>query len=285
MVKNIPIGIARKLLELKEGAVLPGSSMKHRFIDELVEERIIFREGRVQKKLSLIDSSALDLYLYNRFGIRNLEDYVAIAEDDTASRSDLTAASGDSKWKSVRTFKGFLVNSFEPIPVCFHGKTSFIHPEEGMFQFIYDFEAFVPDAEVLIVGVENAESFREIEKQRYLFTDSKVLFISRYPQNQSKDVITWLSSIPNPYLHFGDYDFAGINIYWHEYKKHLGERAQFFIPKNMESKLAKFGNRDRYDLQRLMVNVDAINQGSLLKLIALIHKHKKGLDQEIFIKD
>lgn len=284
-MKNIPIGIARKLLQLKEGEVLPGSSMKHKFVDELVEEHIIFREGRVQKKLSLINNSALDLYLYNRFGIRNLEAYVAISDEKESSRASLTAISGDSKWKAVRTFKGFLVNSFEPIPVCFHGKSNFIHPTEGMFQFIYDFEAFVPDAEVVIVGVENAENFREIEKQQYLFTGSKVLFISRYPQSQSKDVIAWLSSIPNNYLHFGDFDLAGINIYWHEYKKYLGERAQYFIPKDIESKLAKFGNRNRYDLQRLTVNMDGIKQDSLLKLINLIHKHKKGLDQEILIKD
>lgn len=284
-MKNIPIGIAKKLLQLKKGEVLPGSSMKHKFVEELVEERIIFREGRIQKKLSLIDNKALDLYLYNRFGIRNIEEYVAIADKSELSRADLTATSGDSKWKGVRTFKGFLVNSFEPISVCFHGRCSFIHPVEGMFQFIYDFEAFVPDAEVVIVGVENAENFREIEKQRYLFKDSKVLFISRYPQNQNKDVITWLSSIPNAYLHFGDFDLAGINIYWHEYKRHLGERAQFFIPQDIENKLAEFGNKNRYDLQRLTVNSDEIKQDSLLKLIDLIHKHKKGLDQEIYIKD
>jgi len=35
------------------------------------------------------------------------------------------------------------------------------------------------------------------------------LFVSRYPQTQSKDLLNWLQSIPNPYLHFGDFDLTG----------------------------------------------------------------------------
>lgn len=283
-MKNMPIHIAKRLLQLKQGEVLTGSSMRHKIVEELVEEQLIYRQGRVQKKLSVIDTKALDLYLYNRFGINDLEAYIAVSEDDEVSRAILTRASGDSKIKAVRTFKGFLVNSYEPIPVLFKGEKIQIHPVTGMFQFIYDFEIFIPAPEVLIVGVENAENFREIEKQSYLFKNHKVLFISRYPQSQNKDVITWLENISNPYLHFGDFDLAGINIYWHEYKKHLGERAKFFIPPNLENKLAKFGNKNRYNLQDLTVNTEEIEQESLLKLIAWIHKYKKGLDQEFFIK-
>ena len=50
--------------------------------------------------------------------------------------------------------------------------------------------------------------------------NQKILFVCRYPQ--SNDLIKWLQSIPNRYLHFGDLDFAGINIYLNEFKKYLG---------------------------------------------------------------
>ncbi|MFO7823917.1 MAG: hypothetical protein R6V72_08245, partial [Cyclobacterium sp.] len=48
--------------------------------------------------------------------------------------------------------------------------------------------------------------------------------------NQSKDLIKWISSIPNNYLHFGDFDMSGIGIYLNEYKKHFPIKSQFFIP-------------------------------------------------------
>ncbi|MCA6071324.1 MAG: hypothetical protein LE168_02900 [Endomicrobium sp.] len=64
------------------------------------------------------------------------------------------------------------------------------------------------------------------------------LFVSRYPQNQSKDLIKWLQSIPNNYLHFGDFDFAGIGIYLNEYKKYLTDKAMFLIPENIEKFIA-----------------------------------------------
>jgi hypothetical protein len=86
----------------------------------------------------------------------------------------------------------------------------------------------------IIVGIENAECFASIDKLRYLLPGIHPLFVCRYPQGQGKDLIKWLQSIPNSYLHMGDYDFAGINIYHQEFKKHLGDWATFFIPDNID---------------------------------------------------
>jgi len=44
-----------------------------------------------------------------------------------------------------------------------------------MFQFIYDFENFVIDKDITIIGVENAENFRYIEKQKDLFQNAKFI--------------------------------------------------------------------------------------------------------------
>ncbi|GHT75088.1 hypothetical protein AGMMS50262_09440 [Bacteroidia bacterium] len=109
--------------------------------------------------------------------------------------------------------------------------------------------------------------------------------VSRYPQNQSKDLLKWLQIIPNKYLHFGDFDFAGIGIYLNEYKKHLGNKASFFIPENIEQILEIYGNKELYNNQKINFNEENLTEENLKQLIPLIHKYKKGLEQEIFIKE
>jgi len=110
------------------------------------------------------------------------------------------------------------------------------------------------------------------------------LFVSRYPQNQNKDLMKWLQTIPNRYIHFGDFDFAGIRIFLNEYKKYLKNRASFFIPENIENLIEIYGNKKLYDKQGFNLNKEKITEENLLKLIEAIHKHKKGLEQEILIK-
>lgn len=134
-----------------------------------------------------------------------------------------------------------------------------------------------------IVSVENAENFSLISKQQYLFKGHKTLFLSRYPQNQSKDLVKWLSGIQNPHLHFGDYDFAGINIYLQEYKRHLGTRTRFFMSPDLEDLIARHGNRKIYDSQKANFTFEAIEEPEILQIIALLHKYKKGLEQEALI--
>jgi len=159
-----------------------------------------------------------------------------------------------------------------------------INPPTGSFLFLYDFEQFFVPEDITIVGVENPENFRYISKQKYLFEDIKPLFISRYPQNQNKDMIKWLQSIPNSYLHFGDLDFAGIGIYLNEFKKHLGNRSTFFVPDNAKDLFEKYGNKELYDNQRYNPDEGRIDEPKLNQLIAMIHECKRGLEQEIFIK-
>ena len=280
---KVPIHIAEKILQLSLGKSIPSSLAKHSLIDDLVIEGILERKGRIQKSLFLHDKKALLTYLQNNYSINNLQQYIHISQQESILRSDLVAASADSKLKTVRTFKGFLVNSYSPIKVILNENQITLNPVEGAFQFIYDFEKFIPSPEITIVGIENAENFRHIDKQKYLFTDINPLFVSRYPQNQSKDLIKWLKSIPNNYLHFGDFDFAGIGIYMNEFKKYLSGRASFFVPENIDNLISNNGNKKRYDDQKINFAIQSITEEKLSKLINIIHKYRKGLDQEILI--
>jgi hypothetical protein len=280
---KIPVHIAEKLLLLSKGERIPSGSTKHSLIDELVTEGILERKGRINKTLRLPDENSLKTYLHNRYSISDLSLYIEACKKENISRSELVSVSSDSKLFRVRTFKGFLVNCYSPLLATIDGKTITLNPVEGTFQFIYDFEKFIPALDITIVGIENCENFRHIARQQYLFSDIKPLFISRYPQNQSKDLITWLRTIPNNYLHFGDFDFAGVGIYLSEFKKHLGDRAKFFVPDNIHNLVKEFGNKRRFDEQKISFESKRITELKLLHLIELIHKYKKGLDQEKLI--
>lgn len=281
---KIPLHIAEKLLRLQQGEILSASSAKHAVIEVFVNEDIIQRTGRVQKKLSAHNKHTLSLFLQNKFGINDLEKYIDTLKQDDLTRTDLTVISSNSKLKKVRTFKGFLVNCYSPIQAKINGSKFVVNPTVGTFTFISDFETFEIPQDITIVGIENPENFRYIEKQKSLFKNIKPLFVCRYPQNQSKDLLKWLQSISNQYLHFGDFDFAGIAIYFNEYKKHLGNGATFFVPENIKILVEKYGNKELYENQKIGFEIENATESDLRYLIELLHKHKNGVEQEILIK-
>lgn len=282
----LKLNLAKKLLCLLEGEKIPASKMKHSEVNELLSENILteVRQGRTKSVYQLRNFEALHTYLFNRYDINDLRAYIDVFEKEEITKSELTLASSDSKTRAVRSFKGFLVNSYDPIPATLNDEPIIIHPVPGTFQFIYDYEFFSIDKEITVVGIENTENFRQVEKQRYLFKHINPLFISRYPQTQHKDLIRWLQDVPNPYLHFGDFDLSGIRIFLSEYYRYLGNKATFFIPPNIEFLLKNYGNSKRYNDQ-LSPNITLkdIADEKLLALIKLIHSYKKGVDQEILI--
>jgi len=278
--------LAGMFLQLSKGKKIAASKLKSPLIAELLLEGILadMRSGRTKSLLYAPNVESLNAFLLNRFSITDLGNYVEVLSQEGVTRADLIQVAANSKVKKVRTFTGFLVNCYEPVAVTLNGKSIEINPPIGTFQFIHDTKHFIPYPDVTIVGVENSENFSYIRKQKLFFENIHPLFICRYPQNQSKDLMRWLQNIPNPYLHYGDFDFAGIGIYLNEYKRYLGSRSTFFVPDNIETLIKKWGNRTLYDNQKINCNTELINEPKIHDLIGLIHKHKKGLEQEILIK-
>lgn len=279
---KLQISIAEKLIAIQNGERIPFSKLKHPVIDDMLENGILKKQiqGRSKALIYLTNRNALCDYLKNHLGIESLEIYVEVLRQNELSRAEAVEISSNSKLKSIRTFKGFLVNSFQPIECILNEKPFNVQPLEGTFTFIYDFENFMPMHDITIVGIENPENFRYIQKQKRLFNNIRPLFVSRYPH--SKDLIKWLKLIPNNYLHFGDFDFAGLNIYFNEYKKHLKEKATFFLPPNIEQLISSKGNRDNYNNQSILFEKKEVKEENILTLISLIEKYKMGLEQEIY---
>ncbi len=282
---KLPIHIAKKLQQLLQpGTSIASSTMQHTVVTKMLEDGLLQKQqiGKTKALLFIQNKENVAAYLSNHFGISNMEEYIATLEGEEQSRSANVAISGDSKLQSVRTFKGFLINTYDAIRADLSGNAIVVYPLPGSYTFIHDCENFIPDPVVTIVGIENPENFRLIEKQRYLFAHIQPLFVSRYPQ--SNDLIKWLSAIPNKYLHFGDFDFAGINIYQNEFKKQLGERARFFLPENTELLLQKFGNRDLFNRQyNASQDYSSIAEKNIQEVVRLMLKYKKALEQEVFI--
>jgi hypothetical protein len=281
---TLPLRIANQLARLSNGEKIPGSMLKHPAIEEMIDNGVLRRQliGRSRSVICLHNKALLDIFLKNHFGINNLEQYVYALTQTEISRQDAIIASSDSKVRAIRTFRGFPLNCLYPVNCMMKNEPIIINPMEGAFLFIHDYENLVPDPEVTIVGVENSENFVHLKKQKNLFDNIHPLFVSRYPQ--SKDLIRWLTMIPNNYLHFGDLDIAGLNIYFSEFKKHLGDKAGFFLPQNAESLFIKFGNRALYDNQSACFDIDqAEKEVNTRILISLINKYKKGVEQEILI--
>lgn len=282
---KLPISIAQKMKQMLEGEEIQSSKLNQAIVLKMVEDGAIQYRNISKTKRMYFVSNAENLinYLFTEFGINSLAQFVEQFRNTALTRGDAVEISSNSKIKTIRTFKGFLVNCYQPILVIINGSETIINPIEGTFTFIYDYDTFHIPADVTIVGIENSENFRHIKKQAGFFQNIIPLFICRYPQN--KDFIKWMKSIPNKYLHFGDFDFEGINIFLNEYKRHLGDKAQFFIPRDIEKMIKARGSSRNYDTQIYrQPDIEKLNDEGLMRLINLIHKHKKGLEQEYLIK-
>ena len=272
------MAISASIQALLAGELVAGSRLNSKLLDELLAEGLLLVVSRGSRK-SYRDRAAAAL---KRFLVDKDERYRLLEVNASDSRATMAAETGNSKLVMVRSCPGFPVNSYEPIE-CFLDENPFVvNPQEGSFLFVSDWEKFTIPEDTVVIGVENMDNFRMIRKQRTFFEkylhnhdlSDKVLFVSRYPQ--STDLRKWLCSIPNHYLHFGDFDLAGINIFLYEFQQYLGkESSSFLIPADIESRLM-FGSRKRYDelCNRFMdIKSDILE---LQQLIDLFHHERKA---------
>ena len=224
-----------------------------------------------------------------RFLIDKDENYRILDIDNFNSRSSMASETGNSKLVTIRSCPGFPVNTYESIECRLNNEPFTINPQEGCFLFVSDWRTFTIPEDVTIIGIENMENFRKVRQQRLFFDEylhkhglsQRILFVSRYPQ--STDLREWLVTIPNPYIHFGDFDLAGIHIFLSEFQKHLGiERTSFLIPEDISSRL-RYGSTRRYNEQYARYKDIKSDRIEIQQLIDLIHHERKGYDQEGYI--
>lgn len=277
---------------LRSGETVPCS----RFTADVAEELLL--EGGVRsivhgsrKSLKVVSRVAFDVYLRSKGLHPEKLDETVDTLRNPALRSEQVLLTGDSKAAPMRSCPGFPVNVIGPLSVRLGERKLLLCPCPGSFLYISDFWNFRIPSNTIVVGVENMENFRFPERQMAVWDQildqyggdglPPLLLVSRYPQ--SKDLISWLQGIPNRYVHFGDFDLAGISIYLTEFYRHLGERAAFFVPNDIETRLTR-GSRERYDTQFARFGKMEIPDSRLVPLVQTIHRNQKGYDQEGYIE-
>lgn len=276
------MAISASIKALMAGEQVAGSKINNKLLEELLAEGLLLVNSRGSRK----SYRARDVNALKRYLIDKDENYRMLEVDVLDSRASMAAETGNSKLITIRSCPGFPINSYEPIECLLCGEPFLVNPQEGSFFFVSEWEKFTIPKDVVVIGIENMENFRMIRKQKAFFENylqthglsNKVLFVSRYPQ--STDLRKWLSTISNHYLHFGDFDLAGINIFLSDFQQFIGnERSSYLIPDDIESKL-KSGSRKRYDEQLCHFNHLQSNNSELQRLINLIHYERKAYDQE-----
>ena len=279
------MAISASVKALMAGEQVAGSRISNKLLEELLAEGLLLVNSHGSRK----SYRARDAEALKRFLIDKNEVYRILEVDASDLRASMAKETGNSKLMMLRSCPGFLINSYENIECLLNCKPFLVNPQEGCFIFISDWEQFSIPEDVVVIGVENMENFRMIRKQRvffekYLIThglSKKVIFVSRYPQ--STDLRKWLCTIPNHYLHFGDFDLAGINIFLSEFQQFIGkERSSYLIPNDVESRL-KSGSRKRYDEQYCRYKDIKSDICELQQLIDIINRERKAYDQEGYI--
>ncbi len=285
---KITASLIRKFQALAGGQTVPASQLRGSWVDDMLMDGVLVIVTRGSRKsLRALDRPTFLQYLSEHYRLRDLDIVLKIINKEV-KRAELAAATGDSKFRSQRTFSGFLVNALTPVHATLNGRPITIAPTEGTYTFIADYPAFEVSRDTIIIGVENAENFRYLSYQQALFDkclpkDKPWLFVSRYPQEQSKDLIRWLADRPNKYIHFGDLDLTGVSIYLTEYYKHLSQRASMLIPPDYKERLAQ-GSQDRYNTQLTHFADMEITDEHVQPLVDAIHEAHRGYDQEGYIE-
>ena len=286
------VTLIQALAALRSGETVPFSRFPEDWAEEMLAEGCLSSIVHGSRKsLKVRSLRAFDVFLRSKNLQPEQLDETLEVLSEPKTRAAQVQMLGDSKAIAVRSCPGFPVNVIAPLSVRLGERKLLLCPCPGSFLYISDFlDLWIP-RDAIVVGVENMENFRLPERQTEVWNQIRdqygdggvppVLLVSRYPQ--SKDLITWLQAVPNLYVHFGDFDLAGIHIYLTEFYRYLGERSCFFVPEDIEIRLSS-GSRERYDTQFPRFGKMEVPDSRVLPLVQLIHRYQKGYDQEGYIE-
>lgn len=280
---NITIEQAKLLKELSEGKKVPLSRLKARIFQQLIQEQVLLRQKESHGWNIYTDHpQSLLNYLYNHYIRCTLDEYIERGQA-VPSRSNNIRMSGDSKLKETELWQGFYFKVSEPIHAQWQGKPLTLLPyPEGIPVFMPQPETLSLPEDVTVVMIKNSENFLKIETQLPLFQGLKCFFVSFYPREQHSYFIEWLQKQPNNYVHYGDFDFAGIHIYQSQYKKYVSGESRYLVPSGLLPLFRRYGKRELYNNQLSLQALIKADEPGISELLEIIKREHKGLEQEIF---
>ncbi len=287
MAKPINKSFARALLDMSLGESLNASKVTDKKALKLFKEEGIIRKVPVKGRryrFVVNDPQALSDYLRVNYQIHSLENYLQLFDREEVSGVDALKASYATKTQRSAVMSGFFADANQPVEIAYGDEIIRLPAPEDTGVFVFEPEKLALNPEMVIVGVENPEVFRNINRLPPWFDGYKPsLFVLRY---MGKGLTRWLQGVTNPYLHFGDFDLAGLAIYIREYADYLpANRCKFFIPKGIEKDIATHGNRELYEKQyQYTRSIDFSHYPEVKELAEVIKRERKGLEQESLLR-
>ncbi|MDZ7819669.1 MAG: hypothetical protein U5K55_14135 [Aliarcobacter sp.] len=256
-----------------------------KLLDELIGCNCVYVDGK-PALIYLNDQEALfGVIKSNGYNVNSIEDldYFINENKEPKSRDEIVDNYSHTKRIESKSFNGLMISVFDKLEVICNGKKQYFYPLEGSGLFLHYSSKLQLDDDIIVVGVENPQVVWNIDKYKYLFEKcKKYLFvcISEYKTNYQ---YKWLESFSGKYIHFGDFDLAGINIYLNTIVPRLKKAKfhSFLIPDNIYKIIKEKNYQKDYSNQIRFFNIQSNNDKNLQELISFIKNNKLTLEQEM----
>lgn len=224
--------------------------------------------------------------------LAELLEYIEFANSESVKSKDEIV-------KHKKTTKDDVSNSFYGLHIAVIKETQIYQGNElvilkpnvcGSYFLFHKLDIKIPD-DTVVIGVENPQVLWLLYKYSYLFEEFEKAVFVLTNDISSGYFYTWIKEINNKYIHFGDFDFAGLSIYYDKIKPKLKTKDTYFlVPNKIFDLIKSHGSKANYDKQ-LIYNIDRlknkIDDEKVLKLIDFILsvKIRKCLEQEYLALD
>lgn len=219
----------------------------------------------------------LQHYGYNIASLDYIDNYIADIYDKKSSRDTIQKYTSDTKAKDSKSLKGLYVSSLQTVEIKIDDEVVSIIPQNGMGHFLFHTQKIELYQDTIVVGVENYQVVWFAKKYAYLFKEKNVLFV--FVMNSY--ALQWLEGIENEYIHFGDYDFDGVNIYLNKVVPRLKrvKKHSIFIPDDIEEHIKNSKNFELYKKQKRFKKFETSDL-KIHKLLKMLDKYKRCFEQE-----
>ena len=268
----------KSLIEL--GSLTEGKFKNKEIVEYLKLNGAVTRSQKGSRKyIDLVKEENIFLFLknhnYNIDSIEEIDSYIEDIFDKKPSRDTIQQYHDNSKEITSKSMSGLYVSSLEKLDIKLDNNTISILPNDGLGYFFFHTQKVEISKDILIVGVENYQVVWFAKRYAKFFDKPNILFVVITPY-----MLEWISNLENEYIHFGDYDLAGVNIYLNKVLPRLSSKKySMFIPDNIEQLIEKHGNSELYKKQKQYNNLNC-DDVKVNNLVDIIRKFKKGIEQE-----
>jgi len=276
----------KDLLNIKtlliDGVITYGKFNNKKIIDKLELNGSINIERKSPQRKILHIKKEQNIYLFlkdNNYKLSTISDFDIYLKEiikEKPSRDTIQKWHNSTKSKTSKSLKGLYISSLNNIDIKIDDERVTIIPTNGIGYFCFYTQKITINENTIIVGIENYQVVWFAKKYQNFFLDKNILFVVR-----NEYMREWISNIENEYIHFGDYDLAGINIYLNEIVPRLKKCKKYsmFIPNNIEKLIKEHGDTELFKKQKRYENI-VVTDDEIDKLKNIIKKYKKGLEQE-----